>query len=160
MGRAANFTNDQKRILSQVHGRISEKDCRDFINKVLAENRVARDRNTFDKLLAKANINFYNEDLTHTQLGVSMDGMIYLWNAFNNDEAPAATVGNSIFFVDRAFQRSFSNILPESWPGNRNIDTATIAVHELLHVAGLNDPQVQNLNRQIHENCGFTGMDY
>jgi YD repeat-containing protein len=160
LGRAANFTDDQKKILKSVSDRIKDKDCRDFINKVLADNHVAKDRNTLDKLLGIASANTYNENLTDTQLGVSMDGLIYLRNAFNNDGASAATVGNSMFFVDRAFQRTFSSVLPESWPGNRNMDTATIAVHELLHVAGLNDPQVQNLNRQIHENCGFTGMNY
>ncbi len=76
--------------------------------------------------------------------------------------APAFTPknSNSIFLNAFPFQREYSSILPSSVWGNRNIDTATIIVHELFHVAGLDDPQVQNLNREIHEHCGFTGMNY
>lgn len=65
-----------------------------------------------------------------------------------------------VFFVELAFRRVTTGLLPSFGKHNRNIDTATIAVHELLHVAGLKDPQVQNLNGQIHEHCGFTGMNY
>ena len=157
-GKAWAFNDDQKKILSQVHDRISDQDCKDFINKILADNHVAKDRNTFDKLLRSADFNTYNED--STDLGVSTDGLLFLRNAFNNDGAPAATYGDHIFFVKTAFLRATFNSLPALGLHNRNIDTATIVVHELLHVAGLNDPQVQNLNRQIHEHCGFTGMDY
>jgi hypothetical protein len=159
-GRGAAFTDRQKEILGQVHNRINKKDCRDFINALLADNKVAADRNTLDKLLSKADFNTYNPDATHTQLGVSMDALIELRDSFNNKGVPAATIEGHVFFTSFVFQREYSSILPASAPGNRNIDTATIAVHELLHVAGLKDPQVQKLNRQIHDNCGFKGMDY
>ena len=159
-GSGAAFTDSQKNILRQVHNRINQKDCRDFINKLLADNHVAAGRNTLDKLLSKADFNTYNADATHTQLGVSMDGLIKLRDAFNNQGAPAATFEGHVFFTSFVFQREYSSLLPASALGNRSIDTATITVHELLHVAGLKDPQVQNLNRQIHEHCGFTGMDY
>jgi hypothetical protein len=118
------------------------------------------DRNTFDKLLGKADLNTYNEDLTNTQLGISMDAMISLRDAFNNAGAPAATVDNHIFFVELAFRRETTSLLPTFGTHNRNFDSATILVHQLLRVAGLKDPQVQSFNRQIHEHCGFTGMDY
>jgi hypothetical protein len=85
-----------------------------------------------------------------------MDGLIALRDAFNNQGAPAATFEGYVFFTRFVFQREYSSLSPVSAPENRSIDTATIAVHELLHVAGLKDPQVQNLNRQIHEHCGFT----
>ncbi|MGZ5435653.1 MAG: hypothetical protein ACXWID_18700 [Pyrinomonadaceae bacterium] len=160
MGRAAAFNDEQKGILNQVYNRINEKHCRDFINKVLAENRVARDRNTLDKLLARANVNAYYRDYSNTQLGVSMDEMIEMRDAFKNLKDPALTLRDKMIFLDlRAFERTGGSYLREVW-GTRNFDTATIIVHELFHVAGLDDPQVQNLNRQIHENCGFTGMSY
>ena len=59
--------------------------------------------------------------------------------------------------VPLAFQRNTIMI-----PGmdNRDIDTATIVVHEIFHVAGFTDPQIQDLNSEIHEHCGFTGMSY
>lgn len=43
---------------------------------------------------------------------------------------------------------------------NRDIDTATIAIHELFHVAGFKDPMIQSFNKEIHERCGFLGMSY
>jgi hypothetical protein len=59
--------------------------------------------------------------------------------------------------IPLAFQRNRITV-----PGmdNRNIDTATIVVHELFHVAGLQAPLIQSLNKEIHEHCGFTGMSY
>ena len=160
LGKSAGFNDDQKTILGQVYNRINEKNCKDFINKTLADNRVATDRNSLEKLLARANVNAYYRDYTNTQLGVSSDEANVLRDSFVNRKDPALTLRDQIIFLDkRAFERNGGNYLREVW-GTRNIDTATIVVHELLHVAGLNDPLVQNLNRQIHENCGFNGMSY
>ncbi|SRR6266705_1318979 len=94
MGKHADFTSDQLKILKQVRDRINDQECRDFINKILAENHVAKDRNTFDKLLANANLNSYdpNANYTNVELGVSMDALLGLRNAFNNDNAPCPSV--------------------------------------------------------------------
>ena len=111
-----------------------------------------------------ADLNTYNHeaDLTDTDLGVSMGALIELRNAFMNPpHAPAATADNRhIFLVKRAFQRKVTDVLPSFGASNLNRDTATLIVHELFHVAGLDDPQVDSLNQRIHENCGFKGMDY
>src|ERR1041384_4775444 len=88
LGKAAAFTNNEKKILKSVNDRIKEKDCKDFINKILADNHVAADRNTLDKLLAKADLNTYNEDLTDIELGVSKHDLITLRDAFNVIGAP------------------------------------------------------------------------
>jgi hypothetical protein len=158
MGNNANFTDDERKILDEVRKRINQKDCRDWVNKKLKELGAPPERNTLDKLLNLARFNKYDSDLSTGELGIDADSAITLLNWFKNyDDKPAATVGNQVFMVDLAFKRNSITI-----PGtdNRDIDTATVIVHELFHVAGYKELVVGRMNQMIHNNCGFKGMSY
>lgn len=152
-----NFTRDQTVILKQVYDRINSDDCKNFINKILGDNRIATDRDSLGELISRATLTMYDDSYTAEQLGVSPENHILLRDAFNNLGDPTAHAQGIIFFGALAFQREWSSVLPQR-PSNWNFDTATAVVHELLHVAGLRDPQVSNLNSEIKANCGFQGM--
>src|SRR5207253_9193815 len=71
LGPHANFTYGEQSILKQVYDRITQKDCVDFVNGVLAENKVSKDLNELWKLTNKAVLNRWNGNLTAQDLGIS-----------------------------------------------------------------------------------------
>ena len=87
LGPHGNFTHDQTVILKQVYDRITQKDCVDFVNGILAENKVSKDLNELWKLTNKAVLNRWNGNLTAQDLGISAGEVKDIQTGFAGNKA-------------------------------------------------------------------------
>ncbi len=129
---------------------------------MLAKYKVDKEFNSLDKLLSKAVFGYYdrsNPNYTNTELGVDMESMILLRDAFVNQQANAHTVRyrdrSHVFLSDDVFSRTdyylYSNIA----------DTPGYIAHELFHVAGIAEGIVdsQQMTNAIKEHCHLLGSE-
>jgi hypothetical protein len=157
------FSESQTTALDRALQRISRKDCQDWIVKVLEpivtffEESWMRGEpppGNLEQLLRRASINRYSPSLTAQQMGISDADRRNMADNYENawfSYFLGVTNGNKIWFPDEAFRRITGGLTsPSDLPG--------IIVHELLHVAGLTDPYISSLNRQIGQNCGWGGV--
>lgn len=82
MGPHANFNYGETVILKQVYDRINQKDCTDFVNGILADNKVSKDLNELWKLTNKAVLNKWDSNLTAQGLGISQSEMSDIQQGF------------------------------------------------------------------------------
>jgi hypothetical protein len=153
-------------ILVDSLKRIREDDCTNFINETLAKYRVAKGVNSLDKLLNRARFGFYDNswsgpDYGPQDLGLDSHGALRVRAAFLRVGVAAVTAPDlvHVFLSAAVFERS-SSILPiESW--NHNADTPGYIVHELFHVAGIDENIVdsQAMTNSISEHCHLVGTD-
>ncbi|MGZ5483994.1 MAG: hypothetical protein ACXWID_18710, partial [Pyrinomonadaceae bacterium] len=159
--RGPGFTDEQMGILVESLTRIQEDDCKNFINETLAKYKVAKEFNSFDKLLNRATLGYYdvNADYTNADLGVDMRSTILLRDMFVNRGASAGGVGTNVFLTNKVFERSSSIIPVQSW--NHVADTPSYIVHELFHVAGIDKSIIdsQQMTDAIRRNCRLLGSD-
>jgi hypothetical protein len=158
LGPRANIDTSKQKILRSVYERINQSDCENWVNFMLSKLGAKKDRDTLDELINIATLSMWDEDLSTAEMGISAEAHITLVNFFNNEGKPMATAGDQVFMVPLAFKRNRVTV-----PGMNNwdYDTATFLVHELFHVAGfLDEKQVTDMNKAIHDHCGFKGMAY
>jgi hypothetical protein len=156
-------------LFSESFSRITQDNCKGFINRTLAAHGVAADLNSLEKLLDRAKFNFYDtskdaligESYSPGELGLDSQGAILVSAEFMGG-ASAVTAPDrvNVFLSSIVFDRPLSRSIPV--PGyNRYADTASYIVHELFHVAGIKPSIVdsQKLTKEIRENCRLTGSD-
>jgi hypothetical protein len=145
------------KILVDSLSRIRQKDCTDFINATLAKYKVGKDVDSLDKLLKKGTFGRYdvNADYQTTDLGVDFNDAMELCEVFVNRGWTAASKDNRVFLSDKAFSRT-----KHYWYKNV-ADTSSIIVHELFHVAGIDEKIVdsQELTTEIQKHCWTRGSD-
>ena len=89
-------------ILKQVYDRITQKDCVDFVNGILAENKVSKDLNELWKLTNKAVLNRWNGNLTAQDLGISAGEVKDIQTGFAGNKAERSRKGSGLRFFDSA----------------------------------------------------------
>jgi len=163
LGPHANFTYGEQSILKQVYDRITQKDCVDFVNGVLAENKVSKDLNELWKLTNKAVLNKWDSGLTAQGLGISQAEFTRIQNGFEG-KGLAVTMSDRtrIYLGDRMFLREGNDSPFKIWSSFTNIDTAGHLVHELFHIAGISHPEGQgfDFDAEIHKNCGLAKTNW
>lgn len=163
LGPNANFNYQETVILKQVYERINQDDCKSFVNRILADNKVAKDVDELWKLLNKAVLNKWDSGLTAQGLGISQDEMADLQRGFAGKGIAATLSDNKrIYLGDNMFLREGNDSQFNIFSSHTNIDTAGHLVHELFHIAGIKHPKGQgfSFDRKIHENCGLPNTNF
>jgi hypothetical protein len=148
---------------------INDDDCKNFINEMLAKYKVAKELDSLDKVLSRTVFEYYNKsqssfdlsaaNYTDTQLGVDMESVILLRAAFMKRGASAVTVRyqgiGHVFLTDDVFSRS------DHYWGSNIADTPVFIVHELFHVAGIDQAVVdsQQMTNAITQHCHLVGAN-
>jgi len=158
------FSQTQQQILSQSHQIINDDDCKNFINDTLAEYKVAKNLNSLNKLLNTAKFSYYNTstflggpDYSPSDLGLDSHGTLRVRGAFlSGASAVTAPDRINVFLSDAVFKRSDSYLF-----GIHNADTPAYIVHELFHVAGIDEKIVDSreMTNAIREHCHLVGSD-
>jgi hypothetical protein len=159
------FSKSQQQILSQSYQTINDDDCKNFINDTLAKYKVAKNLNSLNKLLNTAKFSYYNTstflggpDYSPSDLGLDSHGTLLVRAAFLREGVAAVTAPDriNVFLSDAVFKRSDSYLF-----GIHNADTPGYIVHELFHVAGIDEKIVdsQEMTNAIREHCHLLGSD-
>lgn len=149
-----------------MYDRIHQKDCVDFVNRILAEHKVPEKVNELWKLTNKAILNRWKSNLTANEIGISEDRISRIRNGFNG---PAAAVTLSdetrIYLSGKMFLREGNDSILSIVLGlssGKNRDTAGRLVHELFHVAGIHHAEGAgyDFDAEIHKNCGLPNTNW
>jgi hypothetical protein len=146
-----------------VYDRINQDDCKNFVNGVLADNKVGKDLNELWKLLNKAVLNKWDSNLTAQGLGITQDEMSDIQRGLAGN-AIAVTLSDRkrIYLSDKIFLREGNDSHFNIFSSHTNIDTAGHLVHELFHLAGIEHAKGEgySFDRAIHEHCGLANTNF
>lgn len=167
--RSGRFGFDQQESdrLASAFDRINRDMCHKFFNDTLAnlrkQGKIASGfgftPTTLQGVLDITTLNKYSPTLTAREVGVTQGSWDYVQSKFANPEdgkyASGVTLADGrVFLGDNAFYQ------PGIFAGLRynTTDLSGVIVHEFFHRAGLSEPQIQALHKDIQANCGIPGF--